>query len=153
LVSTQVDDLPTPVAYDAFPDARLHPHSVITRKRRVRARRAFVKTDWTIRGKDHEEPVPCDDADLDDDDPVYRRTWDAGKRPTFTMGPGGVHNATQRMTEKRSSTLARGLADRLRPARATTQEKTPTLAFLTPRSPPDTPTAERRPTSPMRPTI
>ena len=53
---------PTPFAYDSMPDTRLHPHSVIVRKKRVRARRAFVRADWNIREEDHAEAVLMDEA-------------------------------------------------------------------------------------------
>ena len=111
-----VDDLPTPFAYDSMPDTRLHPHSVIVRKKRVRARRAFVRADWNIREEDHAEAVLMDEAQgtaaahqrqrrTDVNQTFYdRRATNAlVKRKTFSMASHGITN--HRMTQKRESTL------------------------------------------------
>ncbi|KAH8073409.1 zinc-binding domain-containing protein [Aureococcus anophagefferens] len=115
-----VDDLPTPFAvpfaYDSMPDTRLHPHSVIVRKKRVRARRAFVRADWNIREEDHAEAVLMDEAQgtaaahqrqrrTDVNQTFYdRRATNAlVKRRTSSMASHGITN--HRMTQKRESTL------------------------------------------------
>ncbi|KAH8083941.1 zinc-binding domain-containing protein [Aureococcus anophagefferens] len=115
-----VDDLPTPFAvpfaYDSMPDTRLHPHSVIVRKKRVRARRAFVRADWNIREEDHAEAVLMDEAQgtaaahqrqrrTDVNQTFYdRRATNAlVKRKTSSMASHGITN--HRMTQKRESTL------------------------------------------------
>ncbi len=107
---------PTPFAYDSMPDTRLHPHSVIVRKKRVRARRAFVRADWNIREEDHAEAVLMDEAQgtaaahqrqrrTDVNQTFYdRRATNAlVKRKTFSMASHGITN--HRMTQKRESTL------------------------------------------------